>query len=164
MRSLQDRHSALVDMQAASLTEHLELTSLRSELARSRGEAGKLADKLAAAQETCRQLALSASSVLYGTFLQHMCIRVSSLYEDFWDDTPVCVYMLCSNYCPSHVPVPVLFSYCEYRSMNKMHLMLCIQKQLPVMLLQQLHQRSVACRRHTTFAMMKPCWHTHLLL
>lgn len=110
MRSLQDRHRALVDMQAASITEHVDLTSLRSELARSRGEAGKLADELAAAQETCRQLALFASFVLYGTFLQHMCIRVSSLYEDFWDGTPVFVYMLCSSYCLPHVPVPVLFS------------------------------------------------------
>ena len=56
LRSLSDRHQALAQHQAASLTHDSDLVRLRSELAKSQSKAGMAADQLAAAQETCRQV------------------------------------------------------------------------------------------------------------
>ncbi|DBB03226.1 TPA: hypothetical protein ACH3X1_013287 [Trebouxia sp. C0004] len=54
LRSLSDRHQALVQHQAASLTHDSEVSRLRSELSKSQSEVAMMAGKLAAAQQTCR--------------------------------------------------------------------------------------------------------------
>ncbi|KAA6420754.1 MAG: hypothetical protein FRX49_09331 [Trebouxia sp. A1-2] len=56
LRSLSDRHQALVQHQAASLTQDSEVPRLRSELSKSQSEVTVVAGQLAAAQQTCRVL------------------------------------------------------------------------------------------------------------
>ena len=71
LRSLSDRHQALVQHQAAFLTHDSEVSRLRSELSKSQSEVAVLAGKLAAAQQTCRLAAGQPFSVQQGLECMH---------------------------------------------------------------------------------------------
>ena len=63
LHSLSERHTSLVQQQITAESSALEVARLRSEVASGRTEAGLLADKVVAAQETCRQAASCTAHV-----------------------------------------------------------------------------------------------------